>query len=30
MEAKPFEEFPIPIIAEASAGRRFGELRELQ
>jgi DNA polymerase-1 len=30
MEVQPFPEFPIPIVAEASAGRRFGELRELQ
>jgi len=30
MEEKPFVEFPIPIIAEAAAGRRFGELHELE
>ena len=28
METKPFEAFSVPIIAEASAGHRFGELRE--
>jgi DNA polymerase-1 len=26
MEMKPFEEFSVPIIAEAAAGHRFGEL----
>lgn len=30
METKPFEAFSVPIIAEASAGYRFGELRELE
>ncbi len=30
MEERPFVEFPIPIIAEAAAGRRFGELHELE
>jgi orotate phosphoribosyltransferase len=30
MEVQPFPEFPIPIVAEASAGRRFGELKELE
>jgi DNA polymerase-1 len=29
MEAKPFAAFNVPVIAEASAGYRFGELREL-
>ncbi len=29
METKPFEAFSVPIIAEASAGHRFGELKEL-
>ena len=29
MEERPFEEFRIPIVAEASAGSRFGELKEL-
>ena len=28
MEMKPFYEFSVPIIAEAAAGRRFGELSE--
>ena len=30
MESPPFEEFSVPIIAEASVGRRFGELKELE
>ncbi len=30
MEEQPFPEFPIPIIAEAAAGHRFGELHELE
>lgn len=30
MEEKPFEEFPIPIIAEAAAGQRFGEMHEVE
>ena len=30
METRPFEAFSIPIIAEASVGRRFGELEELE
>lgn len=30
MEAQPFEEFSVPIIAEAAAGRRFGEMHELE
>ncbi len=29
MEAKPFEEFDLPLIAEASAGPTFGEMEEL-
>lgn len=29
MEARPFEEFDVPILAEAAAGERFGELREI-
>lgn len=29
MQAKPFEEFNLPLIAEASAGRTFGTLKEL-
>jgi DNA polymerase-1 len=29
MEAQPFEAFTVPIIAEAAAGRRFGELHEV-
>lgn len=30
MEAQPFEAFSVPIIAEAAAGLRFGELHELE
>jgi len=30
METSPFEEFPIPIVAEASVGKRFGEMEELE
>lgn len=30
METQPFEAFSIPIIAEATAGHRFGELKELE
>ena len=30
MEIKPFDSFSVPIVAEAAAGRRFGELRELE
>jgi DNA polymerase-1 len=29
MEAQPFPDFDVPVIADASAGRRFGELKEL-
>ena len=29
MEARPFEEFDVPIVAEAAAGERFGELKEI-
>ena len=29
METRPFEAFPVPIVAEAAVGRRFGELREV-
>ena len=29
MEQKPFPEFDLPLIAEASAGRDFGHLEEL-
>jgi DNA polymerase-1 len=29
MEARPFEEFDVPILAEDTAGERFGELREI-
>lgn len=30
METQPFEAFSVPIVAEAAAGKRFGELRELE
>jgi DNA polymerase-1 len=30
MEMKPFEAFSVPIIAEAAAGHRFGEMHELE
>lgn len=30
MEKQPFEAFSVPIIAEAAAGHRFGELHELE
>ena len=29
MEERPFEEFDVPILAEAAAGARFGELKEI-
>lgn len=30
METQPFEAFSVPIVAEAAAGKRFGELQELE
>jgi DNA polymerase-1 len=30
MEMKPFEAFSVPIVAEAAAGHRFGEMHELE
>ena len=30
METRPFDVFSVPIIAEASSGKRFGELHELE
>jgi len=30
MEEQPFEVFTVPIIAEAAAGHRFGELKEME
>lgn len=30
MESKPFEEFNLPLIAEASAGKTFGTMEELE
>jgi DNA polymerase-1 len=29
MEIKPFDAFSVPIVAEAAAGHRFGEMHEL-
>jgi DNA polymerase-1 len=29
METQPFDAFSVPIVAEAAAGRRFGELKEV-
>jgi DNA polymerase-1 len=30
MEPQPFPEFDLPLVAEASAGRTFGTLEELE
>ena len=30
MEIKPFDEFDVPIVAEAAVGVRFGELKEME
>ena len=30
MEAQPFPEFDVPIVAEAAAGPSFGELAEME
>jgi DNA polymerase-1 len=30
METQPFPEFDIPIVAEASVGRNFGEMKEME
>jgi DNA polymerase-1 len=30
MEAQPFTEFDLPIVADASAGARFGEMEEME
>ena len=30
METRPFDEFSVPIVAEASVGTRFGEMEELE
>lgn len=29
MEEQPFPEFDLPLVAEASVGRTFGEMEEL-
>lgn len=30
METQPFHEFDVPIVAEASVGRNFGEMKEME
>jgi DNA polymerase-1 len=30
METQPFPEFDVPIVAEASVGRNFGEMKEME
>jgi DNA polymerase-1 len=30
MEAQPFPEFDVPIVAEAAVGRNFGEMKEME
>lgn len=30
MEQQPFLEFDVPIVADVSAGARFGEMKELE
>jgi DNA polymerase-1 len=30
MEARPFDDFDVPIIADAAVGARFGEMKELE
>jgi len=30
METRPFQEFSVPIVAEAAAGQRFGELKDVE
>jgi DNA polymerase-1 len=30
MEERSFNEFDVPIVAEAAVGARFGELKELE
>ena len=30
METQPFPEFDVPIVAEASIGRNFGEMKEME
>jgi DNA polymerase-1 len=30
MEAQPFPEFDVPIVADASVGRRYGEMNEME
>jgi len=30
MEVQPFDDFDVPIVADAAVGVRFGEMRELE
>ena len=30
METKPFEDFDLPLVAEAAVGTRFGSLKEME
>jgi DNA polymerase-1 len=30
MEAQPFPDFDVPVLAEAAVGPRFGEMKELE
>ena len=30
METQPFEDFDIPLVAEAAVGTRFGSLKEME
>ena len=30
MEKRPFEDFDVPLVAEAAAGKTFGKLKEIE
>ena len=30
MEERPFEDFDVPLVAEAAAGKRFGTLKDME
>ena len=30
MEERPFEDFDVPLVAEAAAGKTFGTLKDLE
>jgi len=30
METQPFPDFDVPVVAEASVGRNFGEMKEME